>query len=139
MKGEIAYMLHAITTFNDQKDLTEDREFKLLISRLSRLKIKHKDRKPVENIIFPIVDRMEQQLISLWERETKDLIKPYIETNPDFYQTVRHLTALLYTTTDIGTPTASTPRQKQFNRGRTPPPRILHRKHKNDRRNNTLP
>ena len=95
LESELAYLLYAMAEFSTWEEMVEDEVFQQITFRWSLVCVRKGDEGYIVRTILPAVEETANRITQAWERETDELIGPYVESKPKLHQDTWHLTQLL--------------------------------------------
>ena len=95
LESELAYLLYAMAEFSTWEEMVEDEVFQQITFRWSLVRVRKGDEGYIVRTILPAVEETANRITQAWERETDELIGPYVESKSKLHQDTWHLTQLL--------------------------------------------
>ena len=93
--SELAYLLYALASFDTQEEMRKDREFQANMYGLAFILVKKEDEEPIRRLIWPVMEKVVNRVVLTWERESRSLLRPHLETKPGLLQDIKSLARAL--------------------------------------------
>ena len=95
LEGELGYLLYAMAEFSTREEMLEDQIFRQLLFRWNLIRMRKEDEEHIRRIIQPAADQTANRIALAWEKETGELMRPYLESKPELHQDTRWLAQAL--------------------------------------------
>ena len=95
LEGELGYLLYAMAEFSTRDEMLEAQVFQQTMSRWSLARVRKEDEEHVMRTILPAVELAGNRVTLAWERESDELLRPYLESKPKLQQDIRRLAQAL--------------------------------------------
>ena len=95
VEGDFGYLMHALGEFGSRYEMIEDQGFRLIVSRLGLLRMRREDEGDVRRTVMPVAEKTARSIVLTWEEEAEVLMRPYLESKPEFRQDIGQLAMAL--------------------------------------------
>ena len=95
LEGELGYLLYAMAEFCTREEMLENQAFQQIMSRWSLARVRKGDKEHIRRTILPTTEETANRIALAWERETNELMSPYVESKPELHQDIRWLVQVL--------------------------------------------
>ena len=95
LEGELGYLLYAMAEFSTRDEMLEDQIIRQFLFRWNLIRMRKEDEEHIRRIILPAADQTANRIALAWEKETGELMRPYLESKPELHQDIRWLAQAL--------------------------------------------
>ena len=89
--SELAYLLHALASFDTREEMHKDWEFQANMCGLAFISVKKEDEEPIRRLILPVMGKVVNRVVLTWERESSSLIRPHLERKLELLRDIKSL------------------------------------------------
>ncbi len=91
LEGEFGYLMHALGEFGSRWEMNEDQVCQMIMSHLSLFRMRRQDEADVQRTVMPVAEKTARSIVLACEEEAEVLMRPYLESKPEFRQDIGHL------------------------------------------------
>ncbi|MDE2902432.1 MAG: HNH endonuclease [Chloroflexota bacterium] len=95
LEGELGYLIYALGVFGSRHEMLKDQVCQLIMSRIGLFRMRREDEGDVQRTVMPVAEKTARSIVRAWEEEAEELIRPYLQSKPEFRQDIGQLSMVL--------------------------------------------